>query len=66
MHVLQFHVEEFIAKQNFSLGIYSEQAIEAVHYDFDEFQSKYVPHSQKENLHLSQLRSVCVYNASHL
>lgn len=66
MHVLQFHVDEFIIKHNCSLGVYSEQAIEAVHYDFEKFKAKYVGHCNKENINLAQLRSVCAYNAGHL
>ena len=34
VHILIRHVPEFIKKHNRSLGWYSEQALESIHYDF--------------------------------
>ena len=34
VHILVHHVSDFINKHNRSLGWYSEQAIETIHYDF--------------------------------
>ncbi len=66
MHVLLFHVKEFIRHHNCSLGFYSEQAVESVHYDFDVHNKNYTNHTPKENINGGLLRSVCAYNANHL
>lgn len=66
MHALKFHVKEFIVITNSSLGPYSEQAMEAVHYDYEKQRKRFADHSKKENVDGMLLRSVCAYNSAHL
>jgi hypothetical protein len=66
MHVLLFHVKDFINHHNCSLGYFSEQTVETVHFDFSKFSPRYLDHVRKDNILNALLRTVCAYNSSHL
>lgn len=66
VHAVFHHVKEFCAFHQIGLGLYSEQASEAVHYDFANTWNSYklrMGHCQyAERL----LKAVCRYNSVHL
>lgn len=66
VHAVFFHVEDFCDLKNIGLGFYSEQAMEAVHFDFNSFWQRYkVPIKNPE--YSSKLkRALCAYNSLHV
>ena len=66
VHILIFHVSEFCNQFRRGLGIYSEQASESVHYDFDSFWEKYKVNRNHPKLGSRLLKAVSAYNAFHI
>ncbi|KAJ6646662.1 Helicase required for RNAi-mediated heterochromatin assembly 1, partial [Pseudolycoriella hygida] len=66
IHAVFYHVGDFCRKHQKSLGFYSEQSMEPVHFEFKSFWSKYkmnVNHPEYSN---SLLRAVREFNALHV
>lgn len=66
LHVLLFHVKEFISFHKASLGFFSEQAVEAVHFDYNKYKIRYADNASGKNKNNALLRSIRAYNADHL
>lgn len=66
VHAVFFHVEKFCNEHQKGLGFYSEQAMEAVHYDFSKTWAKYKVSRNNTNYGNKLLRAVCEYNALHV
>lgn len=66
VHAVFHHVPYFCKKYGHGLGSYSEQAVEAVHHDFQPtwLSFKVLKESPMHDTQL--LRAVCKYNASHV
>lgn len=66
VHAVFFHVSEFCEPKLKGLGFFSEQATEAVHFDFNRVWSKYkVPSGNSEYLN-KLLHAICEYNGLHV
>ena len=67
LHILFFHVPEFIRRKNMPLGVFSEQASESVHQDFQKFwDTRYkraMGHPEYSN---KLLKSIVEYNSKHI
>ena len=67
LHILFFHVPEFIHRKGMPLGFFSEQASESVHHDFQKFwDSRYKREMSHPLYHDKLLRSVVEYNSKHI
>ena len=65
-HCLFRHVPEQICKYGMPLGKYSEQAVEACHYDFLQHYKGYKRLPNTKNYAEKLLQAVCSYNSLHL
>lgn len=66
IHAVFYHVGDFCRKHQKALGFYSEQTMEAVHFEFKSFWSKYklnINHPEYSN---NLLRAVREFNALHV
>ena len=67
LHILFFHVPEFIRRKNSPLGVFSEQASESVHQDYQKFwdmrYKRDVSHPDYSN---QLLKSIVEYNSKHI
>lgn len=66
LHYLKIHVPEFIKMEKKSLGFFSEQGFEAVHYNFNQHKINYLDNASKDNRENALLRAVNTYNCYHL
>ena len=67
IHILFFHVPEFIRRRKMPLGIFSEQASESVHHDFQKFwNTRYKREMNNPNYSNQLLRSIIEYNSKHI
>lgn len=66
IHAVFFHVAEFCNSHEKALGFFSEQAMEAVHFEFKEFWSKYKLSMSHPEYASTLLRAVCEFNALHV
>ena len=67
LHILFFHVPEFIQRRNMPLGIFSEQGSETVHQDFQKFwDTRYKRDMSHPNYADQLLTSIIHYNSKHL
>lgn len=67
VHAIFFHVLDFCKENNCSLGFYSEQAVESIHYDFNKIWSNYfVKNRENPRYDNSLLRAVQQFNARHI
>lgn len=65
-HIITQHVINFCNSKNKSLGFYSEQSSESVHYDFASHWELYKIDSANSMLEKNLLRAVCSYNTDHI
>lgn len=66
VHAVLFHIEDFCELNQTGLGFYSEQAMEAVHFDFNSMWQRYkVPCENPEYCTMLQ-RALCAYNSLHM
>ena len=65
-HVLFRHVRQQIMKYDMPLGKYSEQALEACHYDFRQHYRGYKRMPNTAGYAEKLLQAVCSYNSLHL
>lgn len=63
IHILLYHVPEFISMTGKPLGIFSEQASESVHFAFNEHAESYKINYRKDNVGSKLLRAVCTFNS---
>lgn len=66
LHAVFFHVKQFCIKHQKGLGFFSEQAMEAVHYDFSMTWAKYKVSRNNPDYIQKLLRAVCEYNSQHV
>lgn len=66
LHAIFFHIKDFCEANKQSLGVWSEQAFESVHSDFEITWSKYKVPSIHEKYGKHLLRAVQEYNGNHL
>ena len=67
VHAVFHHIKDFCSKTAKGLGVYSEQAMETVHFDFLQTWANYkVKNITNENYDSRLLRAVCDYNSNHL
>ena len=66
VHAIINHVEEFCTKQEKGLGIYSKQAMESVHHDFDETWQSYKVSEIHSDYKNRLLNSIIAYNSNHI
>lgn len=66
VHAIFFHVPQFCSKRQESLGFYSEQAMEAVHFEFKIFWNKHKVHDSHPSYPQKLLKTVCEFNAFHI
>lgn len=66
VHAVFFHVKEFCTAHKKGLGFCSEQAMEAVHYDFTATWAKYKVSQNNPDYGNQLLRAVCEYNSQHV
>lgn len=66
VHAVFFHVEQFCAIKGVSLGFFSEQAMESVHFDFKTTWEKNKVSVNHPDYPEKLLRSVCSYNSLHV
>ena len=66
VHAVFYHVKQFCLSVNKGLALFSEQAVEAVHYDFSQTGEKHKVSSVNSNYAIKLLRAVCEYNSNHL
>lgn len=66
VHIVFFHVREFCHKTGMSLGFFSEQAMESVHFDFKSVWLKNKVGENHPDYPTKLLRAVCSYNALHV
>lgn len=66
VHGVFYHVIDFCTKHEKGLGLYSEQAMEAVHFEFKSFWSKYKLNSSHEKYPEHLLRTVREFNSLHV
>lgn len=66
VHAVFFHVEDFCLKHKKGLGFFSEQAMEAVHFDFKLVWNKYkVNENNLQYSHRLQ-KAICEFNSLHV
>ena len=63
MHSYFFHVEQWIDIHKCALGKFSEQAIESLHKEFDDFWERYKVRNFNPNLGPRQEASVDAFNS---
>ena len=66
LHILFEHVPMFCQRKNQGLGIYSEQASESVHHDFNETWTRYKSRENTESYENRFKRAVINYNSFHV
>ena len=67
VHCVFRHVKEFCEMKGCGLGVYSEQVVEASHYDFDKVNQWYRTNARTDPEYLKKiLNSVTMYNGLHL
>ena len=66
VHIVIFHVPELCNEFRRGLGIYSKQATESVHYDFDSFGEKYKVNRNHPEFGSHLLKAVSAYNAHNI
>jgi len=66
IHAIFFHVKDFCIEKQKSLGLFSEQSMESVHFDFKLVWSKYKLNSDHSDYPRQLFRAVCEYNGLHL
>ena len=66
VHAVFFHVEDFCMKMKIGLGLYSEQPMESVHFDFSVTWEKYKVARNNPDYETKLLRAVCEYNSNHM
>lgn len=66
IHAIFYHVKDFCTEQQTSLGFFSEQAMESVHFDFKRVWAKYELKLHHSDYPRQLLRAVCEYNGLHL
>ena len=66
IHAIVTHVPEFIKMTGKPLGIYSEQAMESVHHDFQETWKDYQRGEIAKSFHDQLHKCVVKYNSMHL
>lgn len=64
-HIIKFHLSSFMLERNSSLGFFSEQASESLHFDFKSCWSKFKVDSANSMYSSNLLRAVSVYNSGH-
>lgn len=66
VHAVFFHVSHFCNLTNKGLGLYSEQAVESAHHDFNITWQKYKVSNEHPQYAARLLRAVCEYNSQHI
>lgn len=66
VHAVFFHVAEFCEIKNMGLGYFSKQAIESVHYDFQNIWEQHKVAKNHPEYFKKFLRATCAYNSLHL
>lgn len=66
IHILAHHVEQFIKKYGYGLGVINEQASEAIHSDFKPANKRFKRNNITPDYDNQYLRSVADYNSFHL
>lgn len=66
VHAVFFHVADFCKRHQRGLAFYSEQAMESVHFDFQQTWEKFKVSETNPDYCNALLRAVCVYNSCHL
>ena len=68
VHIIMHHLTEFfnIKGKDHGLSFYSEQAVEAVHYDFKNFWNKYAVEPENPNFGRNLKSAVSAYVSSHV
>lgn len=66
IHAIFFHVPKFCETMNVGLGVYSEQAFESVHHDFNVTWAKYKVKLSHPNYDVRLLQSIVEYDSHHI
>lgn len=66
IHIIAFHVVEFLEVNQRGLGVYSEQPFETVHHEWTNFFNTYGSSSAKENFSTTLLRGVIKFKCRNL
>lgn len=66
VHAILFHVPQFCKNSNRGLGIFNEQAFEAVHAEFKNTWIRFKRSVEHPTYGDKILRAVCVFNAGHV
>ena len=66
VHAVFFHIEDFCDRTQKGLGFFSEQAMESVHYDFNQVWLKYKVAREHPDYANRLRRAVCEYNSIHI
>ena len=66
IHAIIHHVPEFCQEHQTSLGVYSEQASEAVHSEFNDFWKRYKVSKNNPNYKTQLYRAVTEFNSDRI
>lgn len=66
VHAVFFHIQDFCDRTQMGLGVFSEQAMKSVHFDFNSVCQKYKLSPDHPEYSSKLLRAICEYNSLHV